>query len=192
MHPLPLSRRHALVGATLLVGALVLAGRLFVHAGAPAAAEPMQTLAAVEPAPARKLLVHVVGAVRDPGLYRLDEGSRIADAVRKAGGETRRADLAGVNLAAPVADGTQVVVPARVAGRATAASAGAETVAGPVQLSTATVEELDELPGVGPVTAQKIIEYRDTHGAFSSVEELDAIPGIGPARLEELRKRVTP
>jgi competence protein ComEA len=127
-------------------------------------------------------------------LYRLRDGSRIADAVRRAGGATRRADLSLVNLAAPVSDGTQVLVPRRappVAPGAPPVEPG-QAAAGPLHLNTATIDELDELPGVGPVTAQKIVEYREQHGAFSSVDDLDAIPGIGPARLEQLRELVAP
>jgi competence protein ComEA len=139
------------------------------------------------------LVVHVVGAVRRPGLYRLPQRARVADAVARAGGSTRRADLSLVNLAAPLADGTQVVVPVRAsaaAGDGQAATGSAA--AGPVHLNSATMEQLDELPGVGPVTAQKIFDYRQEHGAFSSIDELDAIPGIGPARLEQLREVAAP
>ena len=138
----------------------------------------------------------MVGAVRQPGLYRLEQGARIADAVARAGGATRKADLAQVNLAAPLADGEQVVVPRRgtaaPAGSGAGSTAGAGSPAAPVQLSTATLEELDTLPGIGPSTAQKILDYRTKHGAFSSVDELDAVPGIGPKRLDELRDLVVP
>ena len=137
------------------------------------------------------LVVYVVGAVRRSGLVRLPEGSRVADAVERAGGPTRRADLALVNLAAPVADGQQVVVPIRVPPGA-AAAGPAVTGVGKVSLASATLEQLDELPGVGPVTAQKILDWRQTHGSFRSVDDLDAIPGIGPARIEQLRDLVTP
>src|SRR4051794_16835543 len=134
-----------------------------------------------------------VGEVRRPGLYRLADGSRIADAVTRAGGATRKAELAQVNLAAPLADGEQVVVPARGAAAPAAAGGGdAGAPAAPIQLSTATIEQLDALPGVGPATAQKILDYRTKHGAFSSVDELDAVPGIGPKRLEQLRDLVVP
>jgi competence protein ComEA len=140
--------------------------------------------------------VHVVGAVRRPGLYRLSDGARIADALAKAGGATRKADLTVVNLAAPLSDGVQVVVPRRVAAGvgapAAAGSAGEAATAGPVHLNTATLEQLDALPGVGPVTAQKILDYREQNGAFGSVDELDAVPGIGPARMEQLREAVAP
>jgi competence protein ComEA len=139
------------------------------------------------------VVVDVVGAVRQPGLYRLPQGSRIADAVARAGGTTGKAELAQVNLAAPLADGEQVVVPKRGAAGATAApsGSGAGTGAGPtapVQLSTATLEQLETLPGIGPVMAQN----RTKHGAFSSADELDAVSGIGPKRLDQLRDLVVP
>jgi competence protein ComEA len=132
-----------------------------------------------------------------PGLYRLVHGARIADAVRRAGGATRRADLSLVNLAAQVSDGSQVVVPRREVVESGAASESGESgvggaPGGTVHLNTATLDELDALPGVGPVTAQKILDYREQHGAFSSIDDLDAIPGIGPARLEQLRELVAP
>lgn len=134
-----------------------------------------------------RLVVHVVGAVRRSGLYRLPEGARVADALARAGGPTGKALLAAVNLAAPLADGQQVVVPARSPNGSVEAQLG-----GKVSLATADLAALDELPGVGPVTAQKIIDWRSSHGPFRSVDDLDAIPGIGPARIEQLRDLVTP
>jgi competence protein ComEA len=198
MYGLEVTRSRALVGAALLVAALFVGGRWFVGSGtATVERGPTATASAeLEVAAPPRLVVHVVGAVRRPGLYRLVHGARIADAVRRAGGATRRADLSLVNLAAQVSDGTQVVVPRRVAvvagpaGEGEAAAAAAPT--GPLHLNTATLEQLDALPGVGPVTAQKIVDYRQQHGAFSSVDDLDAIPGIGPARLEQLRELVAP
>jgi competence protein ComEA len=113
--------------------------------------------------------------------------------VARAGGATRHADLTLINLAAPLADGTQVVVPVKApAGPAGTGGSGATAPAGPVHLNVATLGQLDALPGVGPVTAQKIVDYRQKHGAFSSLEELDAIPGIGPARIEQLRDVAAP
>jgi competence protein ComEA len=190
----PLSRRRVLAGAVLLAAVLLVAGRQLAGAGAQSSPRPAdeRPLEAVEAAAPAALVVHVVGAVHRPGLYRLREGSRIADAVRRAGGATKRADLSLVNLAAPVADGVQVVVPRRMPAGAAAAAGSAQAPAGPVHLNTATLEQLDELPGVGPATAQKILDFRQEHGAFTSVDELDAVPGIGPARLEQLRELTAP
>jgi competence protein ComEA len=192
------SRGRALLAAGALLVVLVLAGRFVLGAGAASsggggdgAAEVVAQPLRAEAAP--PVVVHVVGAVRVPGLYRLGRGQRVADAVERAGGATGKADLALINLAAPVADGQQIVVPARAPpGGAAGGDGGGHAAAGPVHLNTATLEQLDELPGVGPVTAQKILDYRQKHGAFSSVRELDAIPGIGPARLAQLSELVAP
>ncbi|HET7572714.1 MAG TPA: ComEA family DNA-binding protein [Gaiellaceae bacterium] len=185
-----LSRRRLLAAALALAVLLVLALR---HLGggsaaAPAAAPPLR---AARPAAATLLVVDVVGAVRHPGLYRLREGTRIADAVAAAGGATVKADPVGVNLAAPLADGEQVVVPARGAAGASPPAAGASPSA-PLDLNTATAAQLDALPGIGPTTAQKILDYRQQHGPFRSVEELDGVPGIGPSRIEQLKGLVIP
>ena len=185
--------RRAVALAVCVLVVLVAGGRHLAGARAPAAA-PIAPALAVSKESRPRLTVHVVGAVRRPGLYRFDEGSRVADAVERAGGAARKADLSAINLAAPLADGLQVVVPRRmpVAGGAGAAASTAPVPSGPLRLNTATAEQLDELPGVGPVMAQKIIDYREQNGAFTSVDELDAVPGIGPARLETLRDLVAP
>ena len=185
MPSLPVSRPRALVLAAVALALLVVAGRTLAGAGA-AAEQSAQPLVAEPAAAAPKLVIHVAGAVRRPGLYRLAEGKRVADAVARAGGATAPADTAAINLAAPLADGMQVVVPRKLPG-GTAPAAG-----GRVSLSSATAAELDELPGIGPVTAQKILDYRAQHGGFRSVDDLDAIPGIGPARIEQLRDVVSP
>ena len=151
-------------------------------------------------------IVHVAGAVRRPGVYRMPPGSRIDDAVQRAGGATSKADLGAVNLAAKVDDGRQVLVPERaataggagatpggaVAGVGDGASGGAApgAPAQPLDLNTATLEQLDTLDGVGPATAEKILAYREEHGGFSNVEELGRIPGIGEKRLASLREQV--
>ena len=194
MQTIAVSRRQALVAALVVIGLLAGGGKYFTRADASATPVVAQPVAAIAASDRAKLVVHVVGAVRRPGLYRLREGSRIADAVRRAGGATPKADLAAINLAATIADGVQVVVPRRAPPAQTAGSPGLSRSdsTGPVALSTATLEQLDGLPGIGPVTAQKILDYRDEHGGFSSVDELDAVPGIGPKRLEELRQVVTP
>ena len=186
MPSLPVSRRQALVLAAVALALLAVAGRTLAGAGS----------ATVEPAPlvpersaaSSRLVVHVAGAVRRPGLYRLAEGKRVADAVAHAGGAIASADTAAINLAAPLADGMQVVVPRRAA----AGAADSTATGGRPSLSSASVAELDALPGIGPVTAQKIVDYRAQHGGFGSVEDLDAIPGIGPARIEQLRDLVSP
>lgn len=191
-----LPRGHTAILLIVCVCVLALVGKRLAAAGT--ARAPASQTAVFDQAEstdgvvnAPKLVVYVVGAVHHAGLVRLPEGARVADAVEQAGGPTRRADLALVNLAAPVADGQQVIVPNRVAGGAagaTAATAGG----GKVSLASATLDQLDELPGIGPVTAQKILDWRQTHGPLRSVDDLDAIPGIGPARVEQLRDLVTP
>ncbi len=194
MPSLPVSRGRALVLAGGLLVLLVVAGRTLAGAES-SAAEPVEALVAVRPpVSSSKLVVYVTGAVAQPGLYRLQEGSRVAGAVARAGGVTPSADTEAVNLAAPLADGMQVSIPSRVAGAAgtAAAAPGASAPAGRVSLNAATLDELDELPGVGPVTAQKIVDYRSAHGGFGSVDDLDAIPGIGPVRIEQLRELVGP
>jgi competence protein ComEA len=179
-----------------LLALLTVAGSRLAGVGAnegPSSAVPLAPLGGVDAsgaAAAPRLVVHVVGAVRRPGLFRLKEGARVADALARAGGPTRRADLAAVNLAAPLADGQQVVVPARLPPGA--AATGAPVAGAKVSLAIATVDQLDELPGIGPITAQKIVDWRTAHGPFRSVEDLDDVPGIGPARIEQLRDLVTP
>ncbi len=143
--------------------------------------------------------VHVAGAVRRPGLFRVGEGARVARAIERAGGPTRKAALAGVNLAARVQDGQQIVVP--VGGPAggtglTDPAAGAGAAAAGVgvkpSLGAATIEQLDQIDGIGPTLAQRIVEYRQENGGFSSVEEVGEVEGIGEKRLETLREALQP
>jgi competence protein ComEA len=193
MREILLDRRRALVAVLGVVLVLVLAGKLLLRPAEPAVPRPVRVASPVTQMRAARIYVDVVGAVRRPGLYRLKDGSRVADAVRRAGGPTRKAQLELVNLAARISDGEQVVVPRRGSGGVVAGAAGSgPSAAGPVHLNSATMEQLDALPGVGPVTAQKILDYRRDHGAFGSVDELDAVPGIGPARLQQLRELVAP
>jgi competence protein ComEA len=193
-----LQRRRALLAAAVALALLLLAIRYVLPAGTTTPAAPLPPLpassASATGASASRVVVDVVGAVHEPGLYRLPKGSRVADAVERAGGVTGKAQLDQVNLAAPLADGEQVVVPKRGAVAASPPSTGSASgaPAAPVQLSTATLEQLETLPGVGPVMAQKILDYRTKHGAFSSVDELDAVSGIGPKRLDQLRDLVVP
>jgi competence protein ComEA len=139
---------------------------------------------------ASDVVVDVTGAVRRPGVYRLPAGSRVDDAVKRAGGTGAGAELEAVNLAARLADGQQVVVPERGPAGATVAAGGEEE--GPISLGTATVEQLDTIDGIGPVTAQDIVDFRDQHGGLASVDQLDQVSGIGPATMESLRARLQP
>ncbi|HEX5762695.1 MAG TPA: ComEA family DNA-binding protein [Solirubrobacterales bacterium] len=139
------------------------------------------------------LVVDVAGAVQDPGVYRLPAGSRVVDALTRAGGPAAGALLEAINRAARLVDGQQVVVPRRVAGVAVGGGSlepGSE--AGPISLGTASVDQLDTIDGIGPVTAQKIVEFRDQHGGLASVDQLDEVSGIGPATMESLRARLQP
>lgn len=147
-----------------------------------------------------RLYVHVAGEVRDPGLYRLSPGARVGAAIDRAGGIGRRADLSAVNLAAELQDGQQVLVPSRSAA-ATAATAPstAETPvtgaapAAPISLSQATPEELDAgVDGIGPVLAQRIVEFRDEQGGVGAIEELEGVDGIGEERIADLREALVP
>lgn len=138
------------------------------------------------------VVVDVAGAVVRPGVYRLPAGARVIDAVERAGGETGGALLEAINLAARLADGQQVVVPRRGPAGAPLGVAGATGEDGPISLGTATVEQLDTIDGIGPVTAQDIVEFRDEHGGLASVDQLDQVSGIGPATMESLRARLQP
>lgn len=137
------------------------------------------------------VVVDVTGAVERPGVYRLPLGARVTDAVERAGGASGGALLEAINLAARLADGQQVVVPRRGPAGASLATAGSAE-EGPISLGTATLEQLDTIEGIGPVTAQDIIEFRDEHGGLSSVDQLDQVSGIGPATMESLRARLQP
>jgi competence protein ComEA len=201
-----ISRPQLVVYAAAAV-AIALIGARYLHDGggasgpSKAASRPRGGGVRVQAAGDALVVVHVAGEVRRPGVYRLRASDRVQDAVDLAGGATRRANLDGLNLAAKLEDGRQIVVPRKGAGSATsdasggaagAAAAGAAGAAtGPVNLNTATTEQLDALDGVGPTTARKIIDYREQHGGFGSVNELDRIPGIGEKRMAALRDQVT-
>jgi competence protein ComEA len=151
---------------------------------------------------AKLIYVHVGGAVRHPGLYRLPIGARVDDAVRLAGGPTDKAELDALNLAARVKDGDKVLVPQRGAAAPSGAASGSAPAAGAggagapggaalVNLNSATVADLETLPGIGPALAQRILSYRTERGGFRRVEDLLEVPGIGPKKFEELKSHVT-
>jgi competence protein ComEA len=179
----------AVAVALLLVGARAIRGEQATETSFAAASGGSGGASFSVGGPSGDLVVHVAGAVRRPGVYRMPAGSRVNDAVRRAGGAVRQASLEAINLAARLADGQQVVVPEAVPGGAATAVAGEE---GPISLGTATAEQLEEIEGIGPVTAADIIEFRDEHGGLSSIDQLDQVPGIGPATMESLRARLQP
>jgi competence protein ComEA len=194
---MPFDRRLVLILLVVGAAALVVAGRVLPRPAAQPA--PLAPVASVSAGPEPSggggdgpVVVHVVGAVRHPGVYRLPAGSRTRDAVRRAGGAGPHSDLASVNLATRLADGEQVRVPLRPpSGRAPAvggASAGAPPAI--VHLNSAGAEQLDELDGIGPALAQRIVEYRDAHGGFGSIDELDEVSGIGDAKLAAIRAQL--
>jgi len=145
------------------------------------------------------LFVHVLGAVRRPGLFQLAEGARVVDAIAAAGGLSEVGDPAGVNLARPVSDGEQLYVPARGEAQPQAPPGGGTVgnpaaggvAAGPVNLNTATAADLDSLPRIGPAMAQRIIDFRTANGRFSSVDELRNVAGIGQKTFDGLKDLVT-
>ena len=190
-----LSRAQIAVYAALAVAVLLIGARA-IRTGegeAAAAAAPYsgEDSFSVSTAGGDDLVVHVAGAVASPGVYRLPAGSRVTDALRRAGGPAPRALVDAVNLAARLADGQQVVIPEAAPAGAASGTATAIPDA-PISLGTATVEELDTIEGIGPVTAQDIVDYRDEHGGLASIEQLDQISGIGPATMEALRDGLQP
>jgi competence protein ComEA len=190
-----LSRRQLVLCVAGALLAVVLGLRqLGLGAGAapPAPVAPLKVEDGATAGSAAKVVVHVAGAVRRPGVYALSADARVDDAVARAGGARRRADLSGLNLAAKVEDGRQVLVPLRAATGSSASAAPAAPAEGqPLNVNTATLEQLDGLTGVGPVTAQKILDAREERGGFSAIEELGEIPGIGDVRLAILREEIT-
>lgn len=212
-----LSRRQLAVYVVLALFVTAIGVRYLLAGGEPAAdaglalselsagATSSPAAASPSPAAAAPLVVYVCGAVRSPGVYTFAPGARVADLIDRAGGATGAAELETINLAAVLTDGQQVVVPRRgetaaatAAGDPAAAATGsggaaaAPAVPGAlVNLNTATLAELDTLPGVGPSTAQKILDYRTSSGGFKSVDDLKNVSGIGDVRFAELKDLVT-
>jgi competence protein ComEA len=177
-----------IVLAALVVLAVLAIGSRYRPEGSAAAPEPRAALAPPTTPAAPVVVVDMTGAVRRPGVYRLPAGARVQDAVRRAGLRPG-ARLAGINLAARLADGEQIVVPGRGQPAAMAPPVpGAAS--GPVHLNSATLEQLESLDGIGPALAQRILDYRTAHGGFRTLDELDRVSGIGPARLASLAGHV--
>jgi competence protein ComEA len=196
---------------TVALGALatlLVAGALIAYVRArPVAAAPLAPVVSVSASPdaAARIWVDVAGAVRRPGVYRFDEGTRVFEAIRAAGGFARDADRHAINLARAVADGEQIVVPRKgesAAGAGSPANGGAGSGGGgrgggpgarggAVNINAAAESDFEGLPGIGPVLAQRIVDYRAQHGPFHVVEDLMKVPGIGPKKFESLKPYVT-
>lgn len=160
------------------------------EAGLPFATSATTAASTAVPAPAgNEVVVHVAGAVERSGVYHLPAGSRVVDALAAAGGAAANAEVDAINLAAPVLDGQRVYMP-RV-GEQVPPVSPSEVPQGPLDLNSATEEQLDDLPGVGPSTAAAIVAHREANGPFGSVDDLGEVRGIGPAKLEALRGLVT-
>jgi len=156
--------------------------------------EPAPASVASAPAAAvasvASVVVDVGGRVRHPGLVTLPSGARVADAIAAAGGALRLSDLTTINLAARVSDGELLLVGVPGGGAGAGADAGGGPASGPIDLNSASVDQLDALPGVGPVLAQRIVTWRQQHGGFHSVDELEQVPGIGARKFEDLKSLV--
>lgn len=212
---LPLRHQYAFLGiGGLFLLAMFGIGGHYLRQPAPMTLVPLPESRPVaddeEPAKGKattEVIVHVVGAVKSPTVVHMHPGNRVHDAIRLAGGATANADLEGVNLAARLEDGTQLYIPrkdepdfpaeerpygggskapSRYSTRSRKKGKEAKS-SGPVNLNTGSLDEFDTLPGIGPSTAQKILDYRRAHGGFSSINELLTIPGFGSARLEKIR-----
>ncbi len=181
----------AIAVALLLVGARAIRAEGSGPSESYASSSPSSETLSLSSSGGPDVVVDVAGAVRRPGVYRLPVGSRVVDAISRAGGPAGDALLAGINRAARLADGQQVMVPARGPEGAVAA-AGPAAEEGPISLASATAEQLETIDGIGPVTAAKIVEYRDQRGGLASVDQLDRVSGIGPATMESLRGRLQP
>lgn len=194
-----LSKSHVVVYAGLGVVLLLLGARALRGAetqdpapesgGVKVASEPVGS--AGPGAADGDLVVHVAGAVDEPGVYRLPVGSRVAQALDRAGGPSRRAEPNAINLAARLSDGQQVVVPSRAPPAATGTSAEASA-EGPISFGSASAADLEQIDGIGPITAEKLIAFRDEQGGIGAIDELDAVPGIGPTTIESLSARLQP
>lgn len=188
-----LSRKQVGIIIALLVALLISAGVNY-YKSRPVEIKIRDAHGKISETDTRKVIVHVAGSVNNPGLYELKAGSRIADAIEKAGGPKPDASLDSINLAARLEDGNQIVVPTvNIPGPVAegGGNAGNNGTGGQININTADAGELDKLPGIGPSYAERIIEYRKKNGPFSSPDELDEIKGIGPKMIEEIRGLVT-
>ncbi|HXF68434.1 MAG TPA: ComEA family DNA-binding protein [Thermoflexus sp.] len=190
-HPPTTGSRWQMLRETIVLGATLasfLASLWLLRRPTPA---PIRIVPPPTPAPTPTatpvwIQVYVTGAIQAPGVYTVPQGLRVWELLRQAGGPQADADLEALNLAAPLADGTRLHVPRRGERPAMTPTASSQ-----LDLNTASVEELERLPGIGPRTAQAIVDYRLKRGPFRRLEDLLAVPGIGPATLERIRPLVT-
>lgn len=190
------TRREQIMIAIIVVGIIAMSGVVFwpkekpgaVVTPPPAAVEQKKEL----PKP-KNVVVYVSGAVKHPGVVSMAYGSRVTDAVNLLGGPTETADMAGINLAALLVDGQQIHVPStgETGGGAAVTTLGSRVAGGKININTADTAALDTLPGVGPSTAQKIVDYRKNHGSFTSMEDLKSVPGIGESKYQNLKDKIT-
>jgi competence protein ComEA len=186
---------NRLLNGLILIAGGILAGGLIWLVASPPRGEPVALRPAPTPTP---LVVHVTGAVAVPGVYELPAGARVLDAIDAAGGLLPGADSGAMNQAARLADGDQVVVPMVLSGTNASGAEAADPAApetppetGLVDLNTATLEELESLPGIGPSIAQRIIDYREANGPFEKAADVVNVSGIGPATFEQIKDRIT-
>lgn len=191
------NRRQKIILLGLLLLGCVLTSVAVDYWGQPQALEPpppsrSEQAQQAQQAQPQTITVYISGAVHFPGTYAIPAGSRVEQALEYAGGLTEEANLERINLAKKLKDGSQVNAPARSQGRASAKGSRRTTArgSGPVNINTATLEELDSLPGVGPATAQKILDYREQH-RFSSIEDIMQVKGIGPAKFAQMKDSIT-
>ena len=187
---MPLYKKSLLILLALL-GAVLIGATYGYYREQDAIALDAATTEHVEPL--RKVTVYVSGEVKKPGLVTLDEDKRVADAVNAAGGVIETADVDHINMAAHLEDGMQVRVPMRLrdAGEKGAAASTGRQADGKTNLNTATEKELQELPGIGPAMSARIVEYRESNGAFQSIDDIKKVRGIGASKFEKLKDRVT-
>jgi competence protein ComEA len=186
--------RIAVVLAAIIIGVVAVGAVLLVYDDLSA-----PPIVITDPDPARPIAVEIVGAIATPGVYELPAEARVIDLVDAAGGTTADADLGGINLARRVRDEDQVVIPSRTLPPATSAfpdgvEPGSSTAAGQtarININTASVDELDRLPGIGPAIAQRVVEYRAEQGPFRTVDELARVSGISSAMVDELRPEIS-